>query len=68
MDALQMALWMHLNKTSRWKLRQTDLLRNLDDVSAMDAQQTDMLVHTDTVNSSVIAHHGGSADRLADAQ
>ena len=31
-DILQMDLQMHMNKTSRWILRQTDLLRNLDDV------------------------------------
>ena len=32
MDALQMELWMHLNCTSRWILRQMDLPWNLDGV------------------------------------
>ena len=59
---------MHFSEPSRWIPKQTDLLRNLDEVSVwmlyrwtsgctwtlllltMDAQQMDMLMHSDFVN------------------
>ena len=40
---------MCVSKTSRWILRQMDLLRNLDEVHY--GCSTDMLMHMDSVNS-----------------
>ena len=36
-------------------------------MSTIDAQQMDMLMHMNSVNSCVIVHYGCSADALADA-